>query len=178
MANVHCIQQTLQGHHPTDRPCDFVRRYDGVSQRRPTFDTTFFLVVGIIVLTITERVRLGTDIFHVATTWITVYFSLTMSTNVLLSGKYFLCRVSHRQDLHATRCDRNADSPCWKPSARVKFEAALANHIHNHREQCSVYFQCRRRACHLPERFLWAICSGRFDCPGGCKRPVYLVSAL
>lgn len=90
MANVHCIQQTLQGHHPTNRPCNFVRRYDGVSQRRPTFDTTFFLVVGIIVLTITERVRLGTDIFHVATTWITVYFSLTMSTNVLLSGKYFL----------------------------------------------------------------------------------------
>jgi hypothetical protein len=47
-----------------------------------------------IVLSIFKRAHPGTDIFHVATSWITAYFCLTMTTNVLLSGKYFL--VSHR----------------------------------------------------------------------------------
>ncbi|KAI9453550.1 hypothetical protein BJY52DRAFT_834853 [Lactarius psammicola] len=55
---------------------------------------TAYAVVGIIVLTKTKRVRTGTDIFHVAKTWITAYFSLTMTTNVLLSGAIAL-RIIH-----------------------------------------------------------------------------------
>ncbi|KAI9453548.1 hypothetical protein BJY52DRAFT_1123483 [Lactarius psammicola] len=40
-----------------------------------------YTVVGIAILAISIRARPGTDIFHVATTWITAYFSLTMATN-------------------------------------------------------------------------------------------------
>ncbi|KAN0127919.1 hypothetical protein V8E53_014267 [Lactarius tabidus] len=48
-----------------------------------------YTVVGIFVITISSKVRPGVDIFHVATTWVTAYFSLTMTTNIVLSSKYF-----------------------------------------------------------------------------------------
>ncbi|KAI9444559.1 hypothetical protein H4582DRAFT_2070289 [Lactarius indigo] len=49
-----------------------------------------YTVVGIVVLAISTRARPGTDIFHVATTWITAYFSLTMATNVRFALRIFL----------------------------------------------------------------------------------------
>ncbi|KAI9437840.1 hypothetical protein BJY52DRAFT_573382 [Lactarius psammicola] len=45
-----------------------------------------YTVVGCITLQFIARARPGTDVFHVATSWITAYFSLTMVTNVLCSG--------------------------------------------------------------------------------------------
>lgn len=42
--------------------------------------------VGSVAFQYIVHARLGTDIFHVATSWITAYFALTMSTNVLCSG--------------------------------------------------------------------------------------------
>jgi hypothetical protein len=89
MANVRRIWQTLQDHHTSDHPCGCVHRYGGECQSRPTSDISFILVVGIFVITISSKVRPGVDIFHVATTWVTAYFSLTMTTNIVLSSKYF-----------------------------------------------------------------------------------------
>lgn len=43
-------------------------------------------VVGCITLRFIVHAHLGTNIFNVATSWITAYFSLTMVTNVLCSG--------------------------------------------------------------------------------------------
>lgn len=46
-----------------------------------------FTAVGCVAFQFIVKARLGTDIFHVATSWITAFFALTMSTNVLCSGK-------------------------------------------------------------------------------------------
>jgi hypothetical protein len=92
MANVRCIWQTLQGYHTSDHPCGCVHRYDGKCQSRPISDISFILVVGIFVLVISSKVRPGADIFHVATTWVTAYFTLTMTTNIALSSKHFFYR--------------------------------------------------------------------------------------
>ncbi|KAI0296339.1 hypothetical protein B0F90DRAFT_1669835 [Multifurca ochricompacta] len=45
-----------------------------------------YTAVGSVALSFIAKARPGTDVFHVATSWITAYFSLTMSTNVLCSG--------------------------------------------------------------------------------------------
>ncbi|KAH9030178.1 hypothetical protein EDB84DRAFT_1562618 [Lactarius hengduanensis] len=45
-----------------------------------------YSVVGCVALQFIVHARPGTDVFHVATSWITAYFSLTMITNVLCSG--------------------------------------------------------------------------------------------
>lgn len=45
-----------------------------------------YTVVGCVALQFIAHARPGTDVFHVATSWITAYFSLTMFTNVLCSG--------------------------------------------------------------------------------------------
>ncbi|KAH9028064.1 hypothetical protein EDB83DRAFT_2230125 [Lactarius deliciosus] len=45
-----------------------------------------YTVVGCVALQFIAHARPGTDVFHVATSWITAYFSLTMVTNVLCSG--------------------------------------------------------------------------------------------
>ncbi|KAH8997793.1 hypothetical protein EDB86DRAFT_3150678 [Lactarius hatsudake] len=45
-----------------------------------------YTVVGCVTLQFIAHARPGTDVFHVATSWITAYFSLTMVTNVLCSG--------------------------------------------------------------------------------------------
>jgi len=45
-----------------------------------------YTAVGCVAFQFIVRARLGTDIFHVATSWITAYFALTMCTNVLCSG--------------------------------------------------------------------------------------------
>ena len=42
--------------------------------------------VGSVAFQFIVHAHLGTDIFHVATSWITAYFALTMCTNVLCSG--------------------------------------------------------------------------------------------
>ncbi|KAH8981463.1 hypothetical protein EDB86DRAFT_432563 [Lactarius hatsudake] len=64
----------LQGHHPSNHPSDCVL-----------------------------RARPGTDIFHVATTWITAYFALTMTTNVLLSGAIALQVFLARNPVRGSR---------------------------------------------------------------------------
>ncbi|KAI9444560.1 hypothetical protein H4582DRAFT_826261 [Lactarius indigo] len=64
---------------------------------------TAYAVVGIIVLTKIKRVHDSTDIFHVATTWITAYFALTMTTNVLLSGAIALRIYLVGSPLHGSR---------------------------------------------------------------------------
>jgi hypothetical protein len=46
--------------------------------------------VGSVAFQFIVHARLGTDIFQVATSWITAYFALTMCTNVLCSGNRFL----------------------------------------------------------------------------------------
>ncbi|KAI0246615.1 hypothetical protein BJV78DRAFT_1134832 [Lactifluus subvellereus] len=45
-----------------------------------------YSAVAIVTISLIARAHTGTDIFHVATSWITAYFSLTMSTNVICSG--------------------------------------------------------------------------------------------
>ncbi|KAI9444473.1 hypothetical protein H4582DRAFT_1909109 [Lactarius indigo] len=45
-----------------------------------------YTVAGCVALQFIAHARPGTDVFHVATSWITAYFSLTMVTNVLCSG--------------------------------------------------------------------------------------------
>jgi len=45
-----------------------------------------YSVIGVVAISLIARAHPGTDIFHVATSWITAYFSLTMSTNVICSG--------------------------------------------------------------------------------------------
>jgi len=45
-----------------------------------------YTAVGSVAFQFILHARLGTDIFDVATSWITAYFALTMSTNVLCSG--------------------------------------------------------------------------------------------
>ena len=44
------------------------------------------LAVGSIAISYIQRARPGTDIFNVAKAWITAYFSMTMSSNVICSG--------------------------------------------------------------------------------------------
>ena len=177
MANVRCIWQTVQDHSTGDHPCGCVHGYDSECQSRPTSDIYFILVIGILGIIISSEVRPGTDLFRVATRWVTAYFSLTMTTNILLSGMYFhIVRIL--MGLHTFRCDRIADFFCWQPSARFKFEAALANHIHTRRELRTVYHYYRCNAHDFPERLLWAICGDGFDCPDGCKCPIYLASAV
>ncbi|KAI0275212.1 hypothetical protein BC834DRAFT_37029 [Gloeopeniophorella convolvens] len=53
-----------------------------------------YTVVGCITLWFISRAHIGTNIFHVATSWITAYFSLTMSTNVVCSGKSALHSIA------------------------------------------------------------------------------------
>jgi len=45
-----------------------------------------YSVVGVVTNSLIATAHPGTDIFHVATSWITAYFSLTMITNVICSG--------------------------------------------------------------------------------------------
>ncbi|KAH9973355.1 hypothetical protein BGW80DRAFT_1459239 [Lactifluus volemus] len=47
---------------------------------------TIYTAVACVTNTLMAKARPGTDIFHVAKSWITAYFSLTMSTNVICSG--------------------------------------------------------------------------------------------
>ncbi|KAF8274357.1 hypothetical protein EI94DRAFT_1696257 [Lactarius quietus] len=46
--------------------------------------------IGIAILPVTMKVRPGTNIFQVSKALITAYLSLTMATNVILTGKYFI----------------------------------------------------------------------------------------
>ncbi|KAN0127923.1 hypothetical protein V8E53_014271 [Lactarius tabidus] len=62
-----------------------------------------YAVIGIYVLAITKSVRPGTDIFHVSTTLITVYFSLTMATNVILTGAIASRILLAGNPLHGSR---------------------------------------------------------------------------
>ena len=94
-------------------------------------------------------------------------------------GQVFSCArvlIGIFQHSHTIRCDHIADSYCWKPSA--SFEAALAYHIYTRGELRSVYCQYHRSTRDHLERFLWAIGGSGCDCPSGCKRPVYLGSAI
>ncbi|KAH9024421.1 hypothetical protein EDB84DRAFT_433311 [Lactarius hengduanensis] len=59
--------------------------------------------LGIVILAVSRRARPGTDIFHVATTWITAYFALTMTTNVLLSGAIALQVFLARNPVRGSR---------------------------------------------------------------------------
>lgn len=45
------------------------------------------LAVGSVAISYIQRARPGTDIFDVAKAWITAYFSMTMSSNVICSGE-------------------------------------------------------------------------------------------
>jgi hypothetical protein len=45
------------------------------------------LVVGSVAIFYIQKARPGTDIFDVAKAWITAYFSMTMSSNVICSGE-------------------------------------------------------------------------------------------
>jgi hypothetical protein len=45
------------------------------------------LVVGSVAISYIQKARPGTDIFDVAKAWITAYFSMTMSSNVICSGE-------------------------------------------------------------------------------------------
>ena len=141
----------------------------------PTSDIYFILVVGIFLIIISSKVLPGADIFHVETRWVTAYFSLTMATNILLSGMY-IYNARILMGLHAFRCDRITDFYGWQPSARFKFEAALANHIHTHRELRTVYRQYHCNDRDFPQQFLRAMCGDGFDCPDGRKCPIYLAS--
>ncbi len=44
-------------------------------------------VIACFILSIIVNARAGADIFNVATFWITMYFSLTMVTHIICSGK-------------------------------------------------------------------------------------------
>ena len=70
-----------------------VLAYTGAIHSRPVddyvFDMLFLTAVGCVAFQFIVHARLGTDIFHVATSWITAYFALTMCTNVLCSGNRF-----------------------------------------------------------------------------------------
>ena len=57
-------------------------------------------MIGIYLLAATITVRVGTDIFHLAKTMITVYFVLTMTTNFILTGKYFIILMGLLQRVH------------------------------------------------------------------------------
>ncbi|KAH9070760.1 hypothetical protein EDB83DRAFT_362227 [Lactarius deliciosus] len=118
MANVHYIRQYFKVIIPA---IILVIAYSGT--------VAGHIFLGIVILAVSKRARPGIDIFHVATTWITVYFTLTMTTNVLL-----------------------ASFPCQKSSAM--FEAALVNHIHTRRELRSLYPLRCRCAHDVPARFL------------------------
>ncbi|KAI9510761.1 hypothetical protein F5148DRAFT_976251 [Russula earlei] len=52
----------------------------------PLLLVTGYTAVGFVAVWYITRADAGTDIFHVAKAWITAYFSLTVSTNVICSG--------------------------------------------------------------------------------------------
>ncbi|KAF8492847.1 hypothetical protein F5888DRAFT_1636983 [Russula emetica] len=52
----------------------------------PLLLVTCYTVVGSVAISYIQRARPGTDIFDVAKAWITAYFSMTMSSNVICSG--------------------------------------------------------------------------------------------
>ncbi len=80
------IWQTSLGHSACHRARACLYRCDDDSDDYAV-NKLPFTVVGCITLQFIVHARLGTDVFHVATSWITAYFSLTMVTNVLCSGK-------------------------------------------------------------------------------------------
>lgn len=87
---------------------------------RDVLNVTFpgLLAVGSVAILYIQRAHPGTDIFNVAKAWITAYFSMTMSSNVICSGeptlrsrpsfhRYASCAISDPRN----RGYRNADIP-------------------------------------------------------------------
>jgi hypothetical protein len=94
MATVCSVRPTLLGCHSTAPSCNLLYGYGvqfGFLGRdvNTVLNVTFsgLLAVGSVAISYIQRARPGTNIFTVAKAWITAYFSMTMSSNVICSGE-------------------------------------------------------------------------------------------
>ena len=138
-----------------------------------------FTAVGCVAFQFIVKARLGTDIFHVATSWITAFFALTMSTNVLCSGNEFPCGGAFfpRSDGLSNRRDCVANLQRGKAYGSRDYEDALASYFHHRREQRIICSWHHRGARVLPDRVKRAVPHRRRDRPT-CRKPTLRTLAL